>query len=66
VPPPNIGNGLSGGWHALKLTTDWLLAILGAVAPFAAALGIIAFLAYRVRRWLRRAPDPGTAEGGGS
>jgi len=66
APPPSLGHGLSGGWHALRLTVDWLLAILGAVAPFAAALGVLAFLAYSARRRFRRAPAPGTAEGDGA
>jgi Domain of unknown function (DUF4349) len=63
APPPGLANGLSGGWHAFKVTIDWLLAILGAVAPFAAALAIVAFAAWRLRRRVARpavrpAPEP--------
>jgi hypothetical protein len=65
TPPPGLAKGLSGGWHAFKLTIDWLLAILGAVAPFAAALAILAFAGWRLRRRVTRpavppapAPDP--------
>jgi hypothetical protein len=64
APPPGLAKGLSGGWHAFKLTIDWLLAILGAVAPFAAVLAILAFAGWRLRRRGARpvppaaAPDP--------
>ena len=49
-PPPGLADGLSGGWRAFRLTVDWLLAVVGAVAPFAAALAVIGYLGY----WLRR------------
>jgi hypothetical protein len=58
APPPGLVNGLSGGWHAFKLTIDWLLAILGAVAPFAVALAILAFAGWRLRRRVTRPAGP--------
>ena len=35
APPPGLAGGLTGGWHAFRLTVSWLLTVLGAVAPFA-------------------------------
>jgi len=60
--PPGLASGASGGWHAFTLTIDWLLAIIGAVAPFAGALAVLAALAWWIRRRLRRptAPADGT------
>jgi len=55
-PPPGLASGASGGWHAFRLTVDWLLAVIGAVAPFAGALAVLAALAWWIRRRLRRAP----------
>lgn len=52
--PPGLVSGATGGWHAFKLTVDWLLAIVGAVAPFAAALAVLAAIAWWARRRLRR------------
>lgn len=52
TPPPGLAGGLFGGWHALRLTVSWLLTIVGAVAPFAAALAVIAWLAWWGRRRL--------------
>jgi hypothetical protein len=52
APPPGLSEGLSGGWHAFLLTVDWLLAALGAVAPFAAAIVIIGGGGWWLRRWL--------------
>jgi hypothetical protein len=58
-PPPGLAAGLTAGWHALRLTLSWLLAVIGAVAPFGVVLALIAYLAYRGRRWLiRRRPPP--------
>jgi hypothetical protein len=51
-PPPGLAAGLSGGWHAFRVAVSWLLAIIGAVAPFAAVVAVLGFAAYRVRRWL--------------
>src|ERR1700677_1364698 len=54
---PSIGRGLRGGWHALLVALTWTLAILGAIAPFAAILAVAGFLVYRGRRWaLHRHP----------
>jgi hypothetical protein len=50
APPPGLAGGLAGGWHALRLTVSWLLTVLGAVAPFVAALGVVAGLAWWGRR----------------
>ncbi len=41
VPPPGLASGLGGGWRAFRLSVDWLLAIIGAVAPFAAVVVVI-------------------------
>jgi hypothetical protein len=62
VPPPGLAGGATGGWHAFKLTVDWLLAILGAVAPFAASLALLGVLALWIRRrWRTRRSDAPTA-----
>jgi hypothetical protein len=63
VPPPGLVSGVTGGWHAFKLTIDWLLAILGAAAPFAASIALLAALALWIRRRLRRAPAPTPTSG---
>jgi Domain of unknown function (DUF4349) len=52
APPPGLARGLAGGWHALRLTVSWLLTILGAVAPFVAAVAVVAGLAWWGRRRL--------------
>jgi len=62
-PPPGLASGASGGWHAFTLTIDWLLAVIGAVAPFAAVLAVLGALGWWIRRRLRRAPAPTTAAG---
>jgi hypothetical protein len=62
APPPGLVKGLIGGWHAFRLTLDWLLAILGAVAPFAATIAVAAYIGVRIRRRLRR-PGPSGADG---
>ncbi|HEX4834461.1 MAG TPA: DUF4349 domain-containing protein [Trebonia sp.] len=54
--PPGLASGANGGWHAFTLTIDWILAILGAVAPFAAAVAALAAAAWYLRRRLRRTP----------
>jgi hypothetical protein len=56
-PPPGLASGASGGWHAFTLTIDWLLAVIGAVAPFAAAVAVLAALVWWIRRRLRRVPS---------
>lgn len=52
--PPNLVRGLSVGWHGLRVTVDWTLALLGAVAPFLAIVAVALFAGYRARRWLLR------------
>jgi hypothetical protein len=54
VPPPGLASGLTGGWRAFRLTVDWLLAVIGAVAPFAAAVVVVAGAAWWVRRRVTR------------
>ena len=51
-PPPGLLNGLAGGWHALRVGVSWLLAIIGAIAPFAAVLAVAGLAALWVRRRL--------------
>jgi hypothetical protein len=62
VPPPGLASGLTGGWRAFRLTVDWLLAIVGAVAPFAAIVVVIAGGVWWVRRRIAR----GATTAGGS
>ena len=52
--PPTLGGGWKAGWRGLRITVDWTLAFLGAIAPFAAAAAVIGFVIYRGRRWLLR------------
>jgi len=52
--PPNLARGLSVGWHGLRVTVDWTLALLGAAAPFLAIVAVALFTGYRARRWLLR------------
>ncbi len=52
--PPNIAGGAAAGWRALRITFDWTTAFLGAVAPFAAIVAIVAFAAWYARRRLLR------------
>lgn len=55
-PPPGLVSGLSGGWHAFRTAVDWLLAVIGAVAPFAVVAAIAGYAAYRLRRRVRPGP----------
>ena len=59
-PPPSLAGGLGAGWHALRVTVSWTLAILGAVAPFAVVAALAALLIYGGRRWVihRRPKTP--------
>jgi hypothetical protein len=52
APPPGLVNGLAGGWHALRVAVSWLLAIIGAVAPFAAVVAVAGVAALWIRRRL--------------
>ena len=52
APPPGLAGGLTGGWHAFRLTVSWLLTVIGAVAPFAAVLAVIGGLGWWGRRRL--------------
>jgi Domain of unknown function (DUF4349) len=54
APPPGLASGLTGGWRAFRLTIDWLLAFIGAVAPFVAVIAVIAGGAWWVRRRVTR------------
>jgi hypothetical protein len=59
-PPPSLAAGLGAGWRALRITVAWLLAVLGAAAPFAAVVAVAGYVVYRGRRWLlRRRPAAG-------
>jgi Domain of unknown function (DUF4349) len=50
APPPGLGSGLAGGWRAFRLTIDWLLALIGAVAPFVAVVAVIGGVGWWARR----------------
>jgi hypothetical protein len=52
--PPSLAGGLTAGWHALRVAVAWMLAFLGAVAPFAAIAGLAGYLTYRGRRRITR------------
>jgi hypothetical protein len=52
APPPGLVNGLAGGWHALRVAVSWLLAIIGAIAPFAAVVAVAGLAALWIRRRL--------------
>jgi Domain of unknown function (DUF4349) len=54
APPPGLASGLTGGWRAFRLTIDWLLAFLGAVAPFAAVVAVLGGAVWWVRRRVAR------------
>ncbi len=68
--PPGLSGGLSRGWHAFRMTLSWLLTVIGAVAPFAAALAVIGGLGWwarrRIARGRRRPHTPAAASGGAS
>src|SRR6476646_7445081 len=60
--PPTLAGGFTAGWHALRIAVSWMLAFLGAIAPFAVVLAGAGYLIYRGRRWLsRRRPATGPA-----
>jgi hypothetical protein len=62
--PPTLAGGFGAGWHALRVTVSWILAFVGAVAPFAVILAIAGYVIYRGRRWLirRRPTEPAAPE----
>jgi hypothetical protein len=51
---PSLTGGAKAGWHALRVTVSWALAVLGALAPFVIIAALAGFAAYRTRRWLLR------------
>ena len=53
-PPPGLTGGLSGGWHAFRLTISWLLTVIGAVAPFLAVIVVAGGLGWWGRRRLNQ------------
>jgi len=53
-PAPGLSNGLSAGWHAFRTSLSWLLAVIGATAPFAAVIVLLGALGYWGRRRLTR------------
>jgi hypothetical protein len=61
APPPGLASGLTGGWRAFRLSVDWLLAIIGSVAPFAAVVVLIGGGVWWARRRLAR--DASAARG---
>jgi hypothetical protein len=63
-PPPGLTAGLVAGWHALRVTLSWLLAILGVAAPIAAVVALIGYAGYRGRRWLLHRRPPASAPAG--
>ena len=67
--PPGLNGGLARGWHAFRVSLSWLLTVIGAVAPFAAALAVIGGLGWWARRRIatrgRRRPDTPVAAAGG-
>jgi hypothetical protein len=66
APPPGLVNGLAGGWHALRVTVSWLLAIIGAVAPFAAVVAVAGVAALWVRRRLAARASRAAGSAGGA
>ena len=53
-PAPGLSNGLSAGWHAFRTSLSWLLAVIGAIAPFVAVIALLGALGYWGRRRLTR------------
>jgi hypothetical protein len=53
-PEPGLVSGLIAGWHAFRVSLSWLLAFIGAVAPFAAVIAVLGALGYWGRRWFTR------------
>jgi len=51
---PGLSNGLTAGWHAFRTSLSWLLAVIGAIAPFVAVIALLGALGYWGRRRLTR------------
>jgi hypothetical protein len=51
---PSVAGGAKAGLHALRVTVDWALIVLAAIAPFLVIAALAGFAAYRGRRWLLR------------
>jgi Domain of unknown function (DUF4349) len=63
--PPSLASGLSAGWRAFRVAVSWALALLGALAPFAALAALAVYVIYRGRRWAirrRAAGQPASPE----
>ncbi len=55
--PPTLASGFGAGWRALRIALSWTLALLGALAPFAAILALAVYVIdLGRRRILRRRP----------
>jgi Domain of unknown function (DUF4349) len=61
--PGGFVSGLRAGWHGLVRVVSVVLTGAGAVLPFAVILAVLAYPAYRARRWYlhRRSAPGGTA-----
>jgi hypothetical protein len=61
---PTFAAAVGGGWDTFVTTLRWIAVVVGAVLPFAAALGLL-FVAWRllVRLRLPRRPAPAPAPG---
>jgi len=66
APPPGLRGGLAGGWHALRTGVSWLLAIIGAVAPFAVVLAVAGAAAFWIRRRLAARASRAAGSAGGA
>jgi hypothetical protein len=54
-----FAGGLASGWRGLGHATTWVLTVLGAVLPFAAAVVVLGGAGYLLwRRFARRRPAP--------
>jgi Domain of unknown function (DUF4349) len=62
--PPTLAGGFGAGWHALRVAVSWILAFVGALAPFAVIVALAGYVIYRGRRWLvrRRPAEPAAPE----
>jgi Domain of unknown function (DUF4349) len=60
-PAPGFSNGITGGWHAFRASVSWFLAIVGAVAPFAAVVAVLGGVVYWIRRRQGHRGQPGSS-----